>query len=130
VFVLELSFSPEATAIALDAMVKGPGGQKRIPMILDTGASITIIPMWLLRSVGIDLEKPIKWTRIYSASGIIRIPIYKLDQMRIMDIECIDMLVGCHTLPSDLRTEGLLGLNFFTNKTLLLDFNKGRIEIN
>jgi hypothetical protein len=66
--------------------------------------------------------------QITTGSGVEFAPCIVIKQIEVMgrSIENFSML--CHTLPPSATVDGLLGLDFFRGKRLVLDFHMGFVD--
>ena len=96
---------------------------------LDTGATITTIPTKVAIALGYDLSKPKRQQQIVTGNGIVAAKIITVSRLTAIGetVENIDVL--CHNLPTSLRVEGLLGLNFLEHFDLNISFSTRTIEI-
>jgi predicted aspartyl protease len=123
------SFSRDASAIVLDAIVKGPHGSRRMQLLLDTGASITLLPREVVEGIGYTIDEDAPLLKLDTVSGSIHSPVLKVRELSIFGVEAPDIDIICHDLPMKEGLMGLLGLNFFRNLELTLDFRLGKITI-
>ena len=96
---------------------------------LDTGATITTIPTKVATALGYGLSKPKRQQQIVTGNGIVEANIITVSRLTAIGetVENIDVL--CHNLPTSLRVEGLLGLNFLEYFNLNISFSTRSIEI-
>jgi len=78
----------------------------------------------LLRTLGLDVSRPVK--RLYVAvpgpSGILEVPIFKLDAVQVGPVRVEGLEVGLLDLPPQLGIAGLLGVNFLERFRPTCDF--------
>ncbi len=113
----------------LDGIVKGPCGSRRIQLLLDTGASITLLPREVIEGIGYHIDEDAPRLKLDTVSGSIYSPVLKIEELSIFGVEASEMDIICHDLPMKEGLMGLLGMNFFKNRKLTLDFRKGKISI-
>jgi predicted aspartyl protease len=111
----EINFDTNDKLIILDLGVLSHDGSWTffLPVVLDTGATSTILPADVLSDLGYDPGDPgIKRSRIVTGSGIEYAPCVNVAALIAggESIEEIDVL--CHDLPSEAGVDGLLGLSF------------------
>lgn len=53
----------------------------------------------------------------------------ELTKLAALEQERNNFLVLCHTLPPGTGVDGLLGLDFFRDQTLTIDFRKGELAL-
>lgn len=110
--------------ISIYSVVKGPKGKKTLRMILDTGASYTMIPVKKSIEIGYDPLAATKKIEILTASGTEYVPIIKVASFKCLGVEVKDLDVVCHDLPPWATVDGLLGLNFLCHYPPFIDFYK------
>ena len=123
------SFNPIDELIVLRLTVGGVNANtfRNVFVVLDTGASTTMIPTEVAADLGYDISNPNQ--QIITASGIVlakRITVRKLTAIGEM-VENIDVV--CHDLPEGSIIEGLLGLNFLRHFDVNISFSTGTIEL-
>ena len=106
--------------------VSGPTGSRVLRMALDTGATYTVINEALLVQIGYDPGQAPNRMRIATASGVAVVSVLKLSAL---GVDRLGFGVLCHTLPSAVTIDGLLGLDFFRGRILTLDFQAGQITL-
>ena len=95
-------------------------------MMMDTGASYTVVSPRLAKRLGLKRGSKIK---LMTANGQISAPLSRLSSMRVGKAEVRNLTVVIHKFASDPRIGGLLGLNFFREFQTLVDPKKGRITL-
>lgn len=123
------SFNPIDELIVLRLTVGGVDVNtfRNVFVVLDTGASTTMIPTQVAADLGYDISNPNQ--QIVTASGIVlakRITVRKLTAIG-ETVENIDVV--CHDLPEGSIIEGLLGLNFLRHFDVNISFSTGTIEL-
>lgn len=122
-------FLSNARLITVRAVLTGPLGPVTLLMALDTGATQSLIDPDVLELVGYDLSKSIGRIRVNTSSGTV-----ERSQVRVASLHALG--VGHYTfpcvvgaLPKRSAVRGLLGLDHFQGRKLLLDFARGRIVV-
>ncbi len=123
------SFNPIDELVVLRITVGGVDANtfRNVFVVLDTGASTTMIPTKVAADLGYDISNPNQ--QIMTANGIVlakRITVRKLTAIG-ETVENIDVV--CHDLPEDSIIEGLLGLNFLRHFDVNISFSTGTIEL-
>jgi len=124
-----IPLNPDAQRILLRAEVIGSRGSRTVPLILDTGASFTMLPYEVVAAIGCDPTKAIRRIEIMTASTIEVVPVVVIPTMAVLGHSIRKLEVICHTLPSISPAEGLLGLNFLKHLDLHLNFRSGALEL-
>ena len=123
------SFNPIDELIVLRLTIGGVDANtfRNVFVVLDTGASTTMIPTKVAADLGYDISNPNQ--QIVTASGIVlakRITVRKLTAIG-ETVEDIDVV--CHDLPEGSIIEGLLGLNFLRRFDVNISFSTGTIKL-
>jgi len=89
-------------------------------LLIDTGASLTMLTADTLKRRGIGAHATGKTGTFDTANGRVRAPIYRLDSLSVGDWQVSDLEVGVLDL-SDARIDGLLGMNFLRHFQFFID---------
>lgn len=115
--------------VVLFAEISGPSGSRFIKMLLDTGASYSMIPQEAAIAIGYNPSAPKERVEFITASGIEYAPIINIKGIKALGFENKNFDVVCHNLPPKSSVEGLLGLDFLTQFNVLLNFLEHTLEI-
>lgn len=85
--------------------------ESRLRLLLDTGASYTMLSAETLNTLGYDISQPVGRVRLQSANGIIVAPLVKVAWFNCLGQLLKDFTVVAHTIPADVF-DGVLGLDF------------------
>jgi len=110
------------------AVVGTDGRTVVLRLLVDTGASYTLIPVEAVERVGCDIHHPDRMLRIMAASGVIVAPVVTLARFHCAGKIMEDFPVVAHTLPSGTYVDGLLGMDFLSQIGAVLDLGAGTIE--
>lgn len=121
-------FSPSGLLIVV-ARLHGPAGLQRARVMVDTGASYTVLPMSLLEAAGYAADAAIREQAIVTASGMERVPLFRVEALEALQRVRPGHTVLAHDLPVESGVDGLLGLDFFRGSRLTVDFRSGTIEL-
>jgi predicted aspartyl protease len=122
-------FAPQRGLIIVRAEVEGPLGNRVLRLALDTGATRTLINKTLLASVGYDPAAAPRQVPFTTGSGSAAAPRIRVSKLRALGQERTNFLLLCHTLPSNVVADGLLGLDFLRGQSLTIDFRNGLITL-
>ena len=108
-------------------------GTHTFKMVLDTGASRTTFDTTALLMAGCDVQNRVTETDVIeTANGIIKVGVFETDNLTALGrtvgnlpVQVYDFLA--HGVLSDY--DGLLGLDFFENTILCIDFKNQTIEV-
>jgi clan AA aspartic protease (TIGR02281 family) len=96
-------------------------GSERLKLIIDTGASLTIIkPERLRSSINENLDRYPTY-KFSTANGIVRAPVLKVSSLAIAEFEVTNMEVGGLALINTEGVDGLLGMNFLKHFRFFID---------
>ena len=103
--------------------------KRRFKFLVDTGTQYTIIDeeaaraMWLVRG---NCEREVTIRTVTGSGAAYE---YKIDGIEALGITRRDFHIMEHPMPEDAGADGLLGLNFFDNTVLSIDFNTAEISV-
>ncbi len=123
-------FDLQRNAIILRVRIDGRGGQYAyLWMVLDTGASLTVIPWDVAEALGYDPSRSPHRSRFMTGSGMEAAPVVTVHKMEVLGIRVPSVPVLCHDLPQRSLVDGLLGLSFLRHCRLSIDFPRGVLEL-
>jgi predicted aspartyl protease len=125
-------YDPAATSIIVDLVILSADGtfSAVIPVVLDTGASHTIIANDVLARLGYDPANPLlDRQRIITRSGIEYAPSVSVRSAAAIGQRVSELEVVAHDLPAESGVDGLLGLNFLKHFKLTIHFRRGVIDL-
>lgn len=96
---------------------------------LDTGATTTLLNAGILLSIGYDPAISLKRIQVTTGSGVEFVPQIAIRSLTTLGQTATDFEVLSHTLPPSAPVDGLLGLDFFREKKLSIDFRTGEIKV-
>jgi len=109
--------------------VKGQNDVVACKLLIDTGASYTILPRELLDNLSYNLVISKIKVRLITASGSIIAPQIKVEWIHSLGTKFEKFPVVAHTLPKDMHIDGILGIDFLKNAKVQIDVSKGHIII-
>ena len=115
--------------VIIPIRIAGAKSERYVRVILDTGATYTMICPEVLEEVGYDLSRPIREVSITTASSIEQAPFYVVSGMEVLGHRLVDIEVASHKLPERVPADGLLGLNVLKRFNVHLDFLKKTLEV-
>ena len=123
-------FNPIQGLVIVAVNVYGPQGSGAAHLALDTGATETTISRSVLQAVGIDaMQMNTGFVRVVTDSGIISVPLVRLDRLDALGQQQTGFTVQAHTLPGSLPIDGVLGLDFIRGYRLVVDFRTGYVVL-
>jgi hypothetical protein len=107
----------------------GPAKSGEATFALDTGATTTLVDPRLLVLIGLDPANPDDHVFITAATSVTYVP-----KIVVNAIECLGqrrerLAVIAASLPPSAGLDGLLGLDFFRDRVLTLNFRNGLITL-
>jgi clan AA aspartic protease (TIGR02281 family) len=124
-----MNFDPESFGIVFPIKLTGPNGTKKIQMLIDTGATLCIIPFDIAIAIGYKPSASKDYSDITTASGTETMPLIKIEKLSLMGKEVKNVKTLCHDLPPTSRVDGLLGLSYLKHFKLTIDFKAGILAI-
>ena len=106
-----------------------PAQGRSIRLLIDTGASLTILTPAVLEQRGIPFENTGKTGVFNTANGPIQGPVYKLDSLSVGDWQVSDLEVGVLELDGSAEIDGLLGMNFLNQFQFYIDQNAALLRL-
>ena len=124
------TFDTSKSLIIVTANVWGPRSDSPdLEWLLDTAAGKTVVGADMMEMLGYNLAACREKTKVITASGyatgyVLTVPLFHC-------LGCVkrDFPVLCHHFPKGSTIEGLIGLNFFQNHELNINFRTGTIEL-
>lgn len=126
---MKFTFPKNSRSVIVPVRIEGPGKTRYARMILDTGATYTMICPEILMEVGYDLGQPNRRLAITTASSIEFTPFYIISNLSALGKEMNDIEVASHSFPSRVPADGLLGLNFLRKYKLIIHVEEGYLEL-
>lgn len=99
-----------------------------VRLLVDTGASYTMLPVEMVEALGCDTHHPAARRRIVSATGIIVAPVVHVPWFHCLGERVEDFPVVAHTLPAGVWVDGLLGIDFLSRCQAVLDIAQAEIH--
>ena len=120
---------PSADTIILPARVFGPTRELLLRLLLDTGATHSMLNREIASTLGYNLARAGNLIRTITASGVVFAPQVVLQSIEVLHQELRSFPVLFYTLPGDAGADGVLGLDFFRGRRLTLDFRVGLVML-
>jgi predicted aspartyl protease len=103
---------------------KGPKSAKMIRMVVDTGATTTVMPPQVALAIGCDPAKAKKRIAMITASGLEYLPVLSIPLIESLGCAVRSLKIACHDLPPQSTVDGLLGLDFLSHVPSFRRFHK------
>ena len=123
-------FDPNAFGIVIFGTLSGKEGiRRRVKIVLDTGATYTMIPWYIAEELGYNPASSKEFVSMTTASGTIKAPLITIDSVSILDMPIKSQKVIVHNLPESSHVDGLLGLSYLKHFKLTIDFKAGILAL-
>ena len=122
-------FNALAASVIVTARIQGPLGEGNADLMLDTGASYSMLSYIVLRALRYEPDASMERLTMITASRSESVPVIRVRRFQSLGIERLNFPVLCHNLPAGLHVDGLLGLDFVRRYRLSLDFLSGFITL-
>lgn len=111
------------------AGVKGATGIFNVDLLIDTGATYTLLPVESLEMYGYDIAASKEKVRLIGASGYILAPKINVQWIQSLGCKFDSFPVLAHTLPPEMYFKGILGMDFLKQARAVINVFQGEIEI-
>jgi predicted aspartyl protease len=122
-------FDPKEGLIIVPTRLWGPTGDTVVQLALDTGATESMVNWDVVVLVGYDPAVVSERVQMTTGSGIEFVPRIVIEKVEALGRERQNLPVLCHTLPPSATVDGVLGLDFFREQRLVLDFRSGLVIV-
>ena len=126
---MSFPFDPSHGPLLVKAEVTGPDRRLTLQLILDTGATTSLLNDAALLTLGYDLASVTDRVQMTTGSLVTTVPRVVLTQLTALGQHRFGFPVLAHTLPVSASVHGLLGLDFLRGGVLTIDFRSGRITL-
>ncbi|MBM3234799.1 hypothetical protein FJZ31_00710 [Candidatus Poribacteria bacterium] len=124
---MSLPFDPKKGLIIVPTRLWGPSGDTVVRLALDTGATGSAVNWDVIVLLGYEPAKVPERILMTTGSGVEFVPRVAIEKIESLGQERWDFPVLCHTLPPSATVDGVLGLDFFREHRLVLDFRVGLV---
>jgi len=121
-----ITFTPGAMRIEVPMLLNG---SLQLPFIIDTGASMTLMPAWAAEQLGYRPPPTSDWIRVQTAGGPRRLPYAPLGRIEIQGLGLSNLPVLFGDLPGYDAHRGLLGMDFLRHFSITVDHDLGRMTL-
>jgi hypothetical protein len=121
-----ITFPPGSTRIEIAVLLNG---SLQLPFIIDTGASMTLMPAWAAEQLGYRPQPTSEWMRVQTAGGPRGLPYASLSRIEIQGLGLSNLPVLFGDLPGYDASRGLLGMDFLRHFSMAVDHDLGRMTL-
>lgn len=122
-------FNPLRGLIVIQAEVFGSSGSIVLRLVLDTGATGTMINVAPLTTIGYDPSLAPDRVQVTTGSGVEYTPRLLVTRFQALGQTRDNFPILAHTLSPSASVDGLLGLDFLRGQILTIDFLQGDISL-
>ena len=122
-------FDINKKAVIVSVEVEADGITSELDFIVDTGSPETLFSENAIRIIGYTTVDSIEDVPIQTVSGSSKAYRYVIDKMSALGVCKHEFKVISHPMPSGSGAYGLLGLDFFENTRLIIDFKTAEIIV-
>ena len=126
---MNFPFDPKEGLIVVPTRLWGPTGDTVVRLALDTGATGSMVNWDIVVLLGYDPAVVSERIQMTTGSGIEFVPRIVIEKVEALRRKRRNFPVLCHTLPPSATVDGVLGLDFFREQRLVLDFRSGLVII-
>ena len=123
------TFDIEQKAVIVQVTVEVDGLVNRLDFIVDTGSYETLLCEKTIRMIGYTPVDSIEDVQIQTVSGSGKAYRYEIEKISALGVCWRNFKVISHQMPSGSGSHGLLGLDFFKNTRLTIDFDDEEIIV-
>ena len=123
------AFNPKQGPVLVEAEATGPTGSANLKLVLNTGATTSLINRATLLYLGCDPDQSSQHVRMTTGSTVEVVPLVVLSRLSTLGQHRFGVPVISHALPASSSVDGLLGLDFVRGQGLTLDFRAGLITL-
>ena len=123
------TFDLRQKAIIVSVDVEIDGMVKDFPFIVDTGSPETLICEKAIRTLGCTPANSIEDVPLQTIGGSATAYRYIIESISALGLTRCNIKVISHPMPSGSGAYGLLGLDFFENTRLTIDFKTAEIIV-
>ena len=124
-----ISFNRKKPLVIIPVSIKMATGILDFNFAIDTGASVSLIDIDVMTSIGYKKSDCIRTIETITASKSETAYEFLLDNIKAIGLIRKNFKVISRSLPVGLGIDRLLGLNFFKNKELTIDFKLSEIRL-
>jgi predicted aspartyl protease len=102
---------------------------KVLKLLVDTGASYTLLSAKVLQSLGYTLDNPSQQMTVIAAGGTLQAPVIPVTWFNCLGQSIPNFSALAWNLPRGIIASGLLGMDFLMQIGAVIDTQKGEIRV-
>ena len=122
-------FNKKRPLVVVPVSIKKGGTILDFNFAIDTGASVSLIDIDVMLAIGYKKNDCIRTVDTVTASKKETAFEFEIDSIKAIGLIRRNFKVISRSLPVGLGIDGLLGLNFFKNRELIIDFKLSEIRL-
>lgn len=115
--------------IVVEASLSGPAGRADVRLVLDTGATTSLIRTTILQAIGYDPASAPDRASVAMGNGVEQLPKLAVNRFSALGRHRLTMPILAHSLPPAAGIDGLLGLDSLRGSILTVNFVAGQIDL-
>ena len=123
------SFDGQRGSIFVRASASGPADSMELRLLLDTGASMTSLSAESLIHLGYYPAQADETVQIISVSSVTEQPVVRLNRLSALGVHQLGLAVVAQRFPEEIEFDGVIGLDFFRDRKLTIDFRAGQLTL-
>ena len=126
---MSFPFDARAGAVIVLGEISGPKGPAFLRLLLDTGASNSLVSEDILLNVGYDPAVTADRIKVAMGNGVEVVPRVMVTRFTALGVHRIGFRLLARNLPPEAGVDGLLGLDFLRGTLLTMDFRGGILSL-
>jgi predicted aspartyl protease len=126
---MSLPIDPREKLIVIPARIFGPTGQLIVRLVLDTGATTSMLSRNRAIKLGYEPNTVANRVEVTTASSTEFAPLITVEQIESLGQHLHNFAMLCYTLPPSTGVDGVLGLDFLRGHRLVIDFRIGLVSL-
>ena len=123
------NFDGQRGSIFVLASASGPAESMELRLLLDTGASMTSLRAETLIHLGYDPDQAEETVQIVSVNSVTEQPVVRLNRLSALGVHRLGISVVSQQFPDEIEFDGVIGLDFFRDRKLTIDFRTGQLTL-
>ncbi|MEK6257746.1 MAG: retropepsin-like aspartic protease [Planctomycetota bacterium] len=122
-------FDGERGPIFVRASASGPIESAELLLLLDTGASMTSLRAETLIHLGYAPDHSDETVQIVSVNSVTQQAVVRINRLSALGVHRLGIPVVSQQFPDEIEFDGVIGLDFFRDRKLTIDFRAGQLTL-